>query len=110
MPPWVFGALGPQGPGALGPRGSKAPKLWGFGAPGLRGSEALGLWGPGALGPSGAPLGCRARSTCLQCLYGKEGPGYGWQCDESLAQAQAMGYDVNASGRYVYTDNDMSFY
>ena len=36
--------------------------------------------------------------------------GYGWQCDESLAQAQAMGYDVNASGRYVYTDNDMSFY
>ena len=38
--------------------------------------------------------------------------GYGWQYHESLAQsqAQAEGYDVNPSGRYVYTDNDMSFY
>ena len=38
--------------------------------------------------------------------------GYGWQYDESLAQsqAQAEGYDINPSGRYVYTDNDMSFY
>ena len=38
--------------------------------------------------------------------------GYGWQCDESLAQAQAqaLGYDINASGRYVYIDNDMYFY
>ena len=38
--------------------------------------------------------------------------GHGWQYDESLAQAQAqaLGYDIIASGRYVYTDNDMSFY
>ena len=38
--------------------------------------------------------------------------GYGWQYDESLAQAQAqaMGYDIDPSGRYVYTDDDMSFY
>ena len=38
--------------------------------------------------------------------------GYGWQYHESLAQsqAQAEGYDINPSGRYVYTDSDMSFY
>ena len=67
----------PLGP----PRVIGFPGLWGPKAPGLWDPEAPGLWGPGALGPSGAPLGCRARSTCLQCLYGKEGPDYDYDYD-----------------------------
>ena len=60
--------------------------------------------------PQELPQDAEWSSPCTQS--GACDMGYGWQYDESLAQsqAQAMGYDVNPSGRYVYTDNDMSFY
>ena len=60
--------------------------------------------------PQELPQEAEWSSPCTQSGAGDMG--YGWQYDESLAQsqAQAMGYDVDPSGRYVYTDNDMSFY
>ena len=60
--------------------------------------------------PQELPQDAEWSSPCTQS--GACDMGYGWQYDESLAQsqAQAMGYDVDPSGRYVYTDNDMSFY